>query len=334
MSTPITIEDIFQIFQRSQEEADRRDAEAKAEADRRAAEWERQIAESRAEADRRAAEAKAEADRRAAEWERQMAESRAEDERRSAEAKAEADRRAAEWERQMAESRAEADRRAAEAKAEADRRATEAKAEADRRAAEAKAEADRRAAEWDRQMAASRAEDDRRAAEADRRIAKWEEESAVYRAENALIIKRLDKTLEGLTSRWGRFVENMVAPAVLRLFQEKGFQVQEVYQRVRSARGSRNLEIDILVVDDDVAIVVEVKSRLTQKEVRQVLNTLTHFKSSFPHYGNYRIYGAVAAIEIDKDVDTYAYHKGLFVIKQSGDSVTISNDEAFQPRIW
>ena len=334
MSTPITIEDIFQIFQRSQEEADRRDAEAKAEADRRAAEWERQIAESRAEADRRAAEAKAEADRRAAEWERQMAESRAEDERRSAEAKAEADRRAAEWERQMAESRAEAERRAAEAKAEADRRATEAKAEADRRAAEAKAEADRRAAEWDRQMAASRAEDDRRAAEADRRIAKWEEESAVYRAENALIIKRLDKTLEGLTSRWGRFVENMVAPAVLRLFQEKGFQVQEVYQRVRSARGSRNLEIDILVVDDDVAIVVEVKSRLTQKEVRQVLNTLTHFKSSFPHYGNYQIYGAVAAIEIDKDVDTYAYHKGLFVIKQSGDSVTISNDEAFQPRIW
>jgi len=54
MSTPVTLEDIFQIFQRSQAEADRRFAEA----DRRAAE-----------ADRRAAEAKAEADRRAAEWE-------------------------------------------------------------------------------------------------------------------------------------------------------------------------------------------------------------------------------------------------------------------------
>ena len=258
MSTPITLEDIFQIFQRSQEEADRR----------------------------------------AAEWERQLAESRAEAERRAAEAKAEADRRAAEWEHQLAESRAEAERRAAEAKVEAERRAAESKAEADRRAA------------------------------------KWDEEFAVYRAENAVIIKRLDKTLEGLTSRWGRFVENIVAPAVLRLFQEKGFQVQEVYQRVRSARGSRNLEIDILVVDDDVAIVVEVKSRLTQKEVRQVLNTLTHFKAAFPHYGNYRIYGAVAAIEIDKDVDIYAYNQGLFVIKQSGDSVRISNDNEFQPRIW
>jgi len=35
MSTPVTLEDIFQIFQRSQEEADRRFAEA----DRRAADF-------------------------------------------------------------------------------------------------------------------------------------------------------------------------------------------------------------------------------------------------------------------------------------------------------
>ena len=41
MSTPVTLEDIFQIFQRSQEEADRR-----------AAEWEREFAAYRAENDR------------------------------------------------------------------------------------------------------------------------------------------------------------------------------------------------------------------------------------------------------------------------------------------
>ena len=233
MSNPVTLEDIFQIFQRSQEEADRRFAEA----------------------DRRAEEAKAEA-------------------------KTEADRRTAEWDRQLAEAKAEA-----------------------------KAEADRRAAEWDREFTA-------------------------YRAENDRIIQRLEKNMDGLTSRWGRFVENIVAPAVLGLFQAKGFQVQEVHQRMRSGRGSHNLEIDIFVVDDDVAIVVEVKSRLTQNEVRQVLNTLNHFKTAFPHYGTYRIYGAVAAIEIDKDVDTYAYNQGLFVIKQSGDSVKISNDDQFQPRMW
>jgi len=63
MSQPITIEDIYKLFEKtnekfeqSRQEYDRRAAEAKAEYDRRAA-------EAKAEYDRRAAEAKAEADR-------------------------------------------------------------------------------------------------------------------------------------------------------------------------------------------------------------------------------------------------------------------------------
>lgn len=189
------------------------------------------------------------------------------------------------------------------------------------------AENNQRFTAQEHQLAAYRAETDRRITENERQL-------TAYRAETERTIKQLQKTVDSLTSRWGRFVENLVAPAALRLFQEQGFAVQEVYQRVKSARGSRNLEIDLLVVDDDVAVVIEVKSRLTQNEIRQVLNTLTHFKTAFPHYGDYRVYGAVAAIEIDKDVDIYAYNQGLFVIEQSGDSVKISNEANFQPRSW
>jgi hypothetical protein len=195
---------------------------------------------------------------------------------------------------------------------EADRRF----AEFDRRAAESKAEADRRAAE-------SKAEADRRAAEAEQRLAHVE-----------ALVAQTNQAVNALTSRWGRFVENLVAPAVLRLFQSRRIEVQEVYQRVRSARGGRNLEVDILAVNDDVAVVIEVKSRLTQTNMRQVLSTLDQFKSAFPHYANYSIYGAVAAIEIDGDVDTYAENQGLFVIQQSGDSVYISNEANFTPRAW
>ncbi|MEM1241483.1 MAG: DUF3782 domain-containing protein [Cyanobacteria bacterium P01_H01_bin.26] len=195
---------------------------------------------------------------------------------------------------------------------EADRRF----AEADRRAAESKAA-------FEQQMAQSKAEADQRAAAAEKRLARAE-----------AIASQANQAVNNLSSRWGRFVENIVAPAALRLFQERGMAVQEVYQRVRSARGNLNLEIDILVVDDDVAVIIEVKSRLTQDSIRQVLLTLERFKQAFPHYGSYRLYGAVAAIEIDKDVDTYAYNQGLFVIQQSGDSVAISNTTDFKPRNW
>ncbi|MEB3161969.1 MAG: DUF3782 domain-containing protein, partial [Prochlorothrix sp.] len=212
---------------------------------------------------------------------------------------AEADRRFAELTAQLAQSRTEADRRFAELTAQLAHEMAQSRAEADRRAVEA----DRRAAEVDR-----------RAAEAEARLARAE-----------AIAAQANQAVNALSSRWGAFVENLVAPAALRLFQGQGFAVQEVYQRVKSERGSQNLEIDILVVDDTVAVAIEVKSRLTQRNLRQFLKNLDRFKTAFPHYADYQLYGAVAAIEMDGDVDRYAINQGLFLIQQSGESVKISN---------
>ena len=178
-------------------------------------------------------------------------------------------------------------------------------------------------AEFDRRMAESKAETDRRADEAEQRLARAE-----------AIAAQANQAVSALTSRWGKFVENLVAPAVIRLFQERGLAVSAIYQRVRASQGGQNLEVDILAVNTDVAVAIEVKSRLTQRNLQRVLQNLDRFKTILPQYANYQLYGAVAAIEIDGDVDTYADNQGLFVIQQAGDSVCISNDENFQPRAW
>ncbi|MFQ4136023.1 hypothetical protein PGN35_006850 [Nodosilinea sp. PGN35] len=200
-------------------------------------------------------------------------------------------------------------------RAEDDRRA----AEADRRMAALNAEADRRAAEADRRAA----EADRRAAEADRRLQKLER-----------IAANTSREVAGLTTRWGQFVENLVAPAVIRLFQERGIEVQELSRRMQSNRPGAEMEIDIFAVDGDVAVAVECKSRLSKQDVDDFLARLGRFRQAFPHYTGYQIYGAMAGIEIDKGIDRYAYQQGLFVIKQMGDTVAIANDTAFQPAAW
>jgi hypothetical protein len=318
MSDPITIEDIYKLFQHSQEEANRSKAELDQQLARIVAEADRRAAETKAEADRRAAEA----DRRAAELDQQLARIAAEADRRAAEADrraAEADRRAAELDQQLARIAAEADRRAAEA----DRRAAESKAEAERRAAEADRRAAESKAEADRRAAESKAEADRRSAETEKRLASLDAMSA-----------QLTQMLNGITTRWGRFVENLVAPNIVRIFQARGIAVQEIHPRMRAARGSLNLEVDIFAVNGAVAVVVEVKSRLTQKNINRFIKNLGQFKQAFPAYKDYQIYGAVAAIEIDQGADRYAYKQGLFVIKQSGNTVEIDNDEDFQPTVW
>ena len=177
---------------------------------------------------------------------------------------------------------------------------------------------------------ASKEEYDRRAAEADRRAA--EADRRMIKLEKT--VDRTSKAVEALTTRWGRFVEELVEPAVLRLFQEKGIDVKEVHPRARTKRQGFAMEIDILAVDDTELVLVECKSRLSKDDVDEFVEKLSRFKDSFPHYDNYKAYGAVAGIEINEGIDRYAYRQGLFVIKPSGDGVAIANDDDFKPVTW
>ena len=166
--------------------------------------------------------------------------------------------------------------------------------------------------------------------EADRRSA----EAAISLAKLERTVERTSKAVDALTTRWGRFVEELVEPAILRLFQEKGIDVKEIYPRARTKRQGLAMEIDILAIDDTEIVLVECKSRLSKDDVDEFLEKLARFKISFPHYQNYQAYGAVAGIEINEGIDRYAYQKGLFVIKPSGEGVAIANDDNFKPVTW
>ncbi len=180
-------------------------------------------------------------------------------------------------------------------------------------------QADHRATEADRRAA----EADRRAAEADRRLEKLER-----------TVENTNRAVNGLTTRWGRFVEELVRPAVVRLFQEKGININRTVLRMHSDRENIPMEIDVFGVNGMNAIAVECKSRLSNDDVDEMLDRLSKFKRAFPEYSDYRIFGAVAGIEVDDNVGRYAYQKGLYVIKPSGETVEIINDEKFQASSW
>jgi hypothetical protein len=147
-------------------------------------------------------------------------------------------------------------------------------------------------------------------------------------------IKRLSKEIGNLGGKWGRFVENMVAPACETLFVSRGIPVHQVSQRVKKKLDGRVLEIDILVTNEDHVLVVEVKSSLGVDNVKELIEDLTEFREFFPEYNQKQVYGAVAGIEIEEGADKYAYRQGLFILTQSGENVIIVNGDEFQPKTW
>ncbi|ULB45218.1 hypothetical protein H4N54_22885, partial [Limnospira fusiformis KN01] len=94
------------------------------------------------------------------------------------------------------------------------------------------------------------------------------------------------------------------------------------------------IEIDLLVVNSDQAILVEVKSKLTETDINEHLERLEKFKRLMPAYRDFHAMGAVAGMVVPEEVASYGYRRGLFVLAQSGDSVVILNDDKFRPRQW
>ncbi len=156
------------------------------------------------------------------------------------------------------------------------------------------------------------------------------------RAQKALDeeLRRVSQNVDALAGKWGKFVEGLVVPAAARLFAERGIAVDTVTQRMRRQRNGQHMEIDVLVLSHDDVVLVEAKSTLGIDDVSEHLERLAQFKAFFPEYGQRRLLGAVAGIEITGSADRYAYRKGLFVIVQSGESVRIANDDSFKPRVW
>ncbi len=250
---------------------------------------------------------------------------------------------------------AETDRRAAETDrlaAENDRRATENErraAENERRAAENDrriAENERRAAENDRRIA----ENERRAAENDRRAdqfnrelaeshAKFQQELAASRAETDRrhqelreIVAKTNKQVGGISNRWGELVEGLVRPAAVNLLRERGIQVHHTVTNLVLEDGS--MEVDLLAENTVEVVAIEVKANLKGRDLKRFLKNLQKFKTVFPKYQSYRLYGAVAGIRIDPDLEQKAIDAGLWVMKPSGETMSITNKPEFEPSLW
>ena len=147
-------------------------------------------------------------------------------------------------------------------------------------------------------------------------------------------IQEVSKQIGNLGGKWGRFVENMVAPACETLFLNRGIPVHQVSQRVKKRLEGKTLEIDVMVTNEHHVLVVEVKSSLGVDDVKELIHDLRQFRQFFPEYAQKQLYGAVAGIEIEEGADKYAYRQGLFVLAQAGEVVSILNDLDFQPKGW
>jgi len=178
---------------------------------------------------------------------------------------------------------------------------------------------------------------DRRMKETDERMKETDKivkETSEQVKETSKKVEQLNETVNALTGKWGKFVEGLVEPSAVRMFKERGIEVERTSTRNRIRKNGTEMEIDIIVENNEYVVAIEVKSTLKVEDVNEHLEILSRFREFFPRFKNQKLIGAVAGIVMEEGADRYAYRRGLFVIGQTGETVKILNDDKFRPKIW
>jgi hypothetical protein len=149
--------------------------------------------------------------------------------------------------------------------------------------------------------------------------------------------KILDRQFGELSNRFGDMTEYRFDPVVVKeKFGKLGYSMERSTRKMRIEDGAGDLvaEFDITLHNGSDIVLIEVKTKATQKDVEEHLErmNLMHTRKSFPGKS---LIGAVASPIFTKEVKAFAIAHGLYAIDLVDDNVRIQPDDgAFKPKRW
>ena len=158
--------------------------------------------------------------------------------------------------------------------------------------------------------------------------------------ENAEQLKATQKEVGKLGSRIGEMIVSMVKGNIVEKFQALGYDNLDDYCEKKKFKNKKlgiKGEIDLFVENGDIAILVEAKTTLETKDVRDHIDRLEKFRRCIDAKGvdQRRFIGAVAGAVIIGDAAEFAIENGLYVIVQSGEAFEIMPPpEGFTAKEW
>jgi len=151
-------------------------------------------------------------------------------------------------------------------------------------------------------------------------------------------IKKVNKLVAGVTDGWGRMTESLALASIEEILYREGFKELKMFPRPKSLKDGLIMELDLLVAalkgKERVVIVVEDKTRLRVKDVRDLEENIRRLPDFFEDYADRGIIGALCYLSGEKEAQRYAQRRGFFLISFSGDVMELKNLKGFVPKIF
>ena len=146
----------------------------------------------------------------------------------------------------------------------------------------------------------------------------------------------VDRRIGSLTNLFGDFTVGMVIPKISEKFMDIGLDFPRANPNVMVNDKKNNLsfEIDIMLENGDKAMLVEVKTKLTEERINKHIERLEKMRRYANIHGDKRTFlGAVAGFAITDEVREIALREGFYLIEPDGENfnITSPNDK---PKEW
>ena len=168
--------------------------------------------------------------------------------------------------------------------------------------------------------------------------AKQQKETEKQMKETGKQMKETDRRLGLYDNRYGKMLEHMVKPTLVKGFNELGFEVTRAGQNFKIFDAKNNIftEVDYILEDGDKVIIVEAKSKLTTEDVTDHVERMRKVKAHAESRGDRRIFlGAIAGLIINDNEQNFALKNGFYVIQPSGEAFAITVPEGiYSPKEW
>lgn len=164
--------------------------------------------------------------------------------------------------------------------------------------------------------------------------------------ETKQLFRDLDKKLEKSSHEWdeikkelggigkgnGEIAEDYFYDTLSASMEVAGLKFDYIDRNIHRKRNNTEGEFDIILYNNYKVLIVEVKYRFRYSYVRDFYHEkLKRFRTLFPEYKNYKLYGAIAAFTFDKEVKKEASEYGFFIFSQHNEKFKVLNSKDFIP---
>ena len=140
--------------------------------------------------------------------------------------------------------------------------------------------------------------------------------------------KETDRKLEKVSDLLGGIGENQGDVAEEFFFNSLvddphlgGIHFDDISKNDYKQRGKLQEEYDIVMSNGNAIGIVEVKYKAHENDLGKLERKMHNFKTLFPWFNDYKLYGAIASFHINDDAKKEALERGFFVVQRKGERV-------------